>query len=216
VAPPPPGSRHDRPSVLLQILHGKRPVATCPIWRATLHRLGLLSGAHPVALGVWQQLLRRTTAPWTRRPQTAGMAGHRTFSGGRVELLDVGYPRIQSTLAQPAGSDRAVGSRWPISLALFHARTGFLMEIVADPWHTHDMARVTAMPSDVTAGRCARGGSRVLLLCPLALLRQQQLLPVSAYTRNKLSISRPLVPTPRPNPRPCRRGGHLPVARSWA
>src|SRR5882724_5535699 len=50
VAPSPPGSRHDRPAVHPPDPpweYGLEPPA--PFGGATLHRLGLLSGAHPVA-----------------------------------------------------------------------------------------------------------------------------------------------------------------------
>lgn len=83
--------------------------------------------------------------------------GHRTLlvDGSSFSMPDV--PALQARFGQPGG--QAKGCGFPVAkiMALFHARTGMLMEIVNAPLRTHDMAQVSGIhaalrPGDVLVG----------------------------------------------------------------
>ena len=83
--------------------------------------------------------------------------GHRTFliDGSTFSLPDT--PERQEELANRSGQRPGCGFPVAHLLALFHAGTGFLLEVLAAPWHTHDMAQVATLhaalrPGDVLVG----------------------------------------------------------------
>jgi hypothetical protein len=93
-------------------------------------------------------------------PRTEGEGlwrGHRTFliDGSSFSMPDT--PELQRHFGQPGG--QAPGCGFPVAkiLALFHAGTGALLDVVAAPLRTHDMGQVdgvhpTLRPGDVLVG----------------------------------------------------------------
>ncbi|MCA1671843.1 MAG: hypothetical protein LC799_06440, partial [Actinobacteria bacterium] len=76
--------------------------------------------------------------------------GHRTFlvDGSSVSMPDT--PELQQQFGQPGA--QAPGCGFPVMhlLALFHAGTGFLLDVVGAPLRTHDMSRVGHVHPDLT------------------------------------------------------------------
>jgi hypothetical protein len=83
--------------------------------------------------------------------------GHRTFlvDGSSFSMPDT--PELRRHFGQPGG--QAAGCGFPVAriLALFHAGTGLLMDVLATPLRSHEMGRVQALhpalgPGDVLVG----------------------------------------------------------------
>lgn len=84
-------------------------------------------------------------------------------------------PELQEHFGQPGGQRPGCGFPVAHLLALFHAGTGLLMDIVVDPWHTHDMARVTSLHPTLKPGDVLVGDRAFCSFAHLALLQQQHL-----------------------------------------
>jgi hypothetical protein len=108
--------------------------------------------------------------------------GHRTFfvDGSGCSMPDI--PVLQEEFGQPA--EQQPGCGFPVAhlLALFHAGTGLLTQLVVAPLNTHDLARVcevhpTLQPGDVLVadrGLCAYAHLALLVQAGLhGLLRVQ-------------------------------------------
>ena len=78
--------------------------------------------------------------------------GHRTFfaDGSGASMPDT--PALQKEFGQPGAQKPGCGFPVMHLLALFHASTGFLLNIVTAPLRTHDMSRVEQVHSDLTKG----------------------------------------------------------------
>ncbi len=162
---------------ILQILHGNTACSHLPHLAGQRFTASAFCQARTrLPLGVWQQLLRRTTASLDQTTQDEGRwRGHRTFlvDGSSFSMSDT--PELQEHCGQPGGQRPGCGVPVAHLLALFHAGTGFLMEVVADPWHTHDMARVTSIHPTLRPGDVLVGDRAFCSFAHLALLRQQGL-----------------------------------------
>lgn len=88
--------------------------------------------------------------------------GHRTFhlDGSSYSMPDT--PALQEAFGQP-GAQRA-GCGFPVAhiLTLFHAGTGFLIQVLASPLRTHDLSQASRLhpelrPGDVLVGDRAFG-----------------------------------------------------------
>ena len=136
------------PRCILPLLPGHTAWSHLPHWAGQRFPASAFCQARPRwPLGGWPQWLRRTTAALDQTTQDAGRwRGHRPLlvDGASGSMSDT--PALQESLGQPAGQRPGGGGPVAPLLALLHAGPGCLMEIVADPWHTHDMARVTALP----------------------------------------------------------------------
>ncbi len=120
-------------------------------------------------------------------------------------------PELQAYFGQPSGQRPGCGFPVAHLLALFHASTGCLLEVLAAPWHTHDMAEVatlhaTLRPEDVLVGE------RAFCSCaPLALLRQQGLHAVFRVQQRHMVDCTPSRPHTTPKPSAAQKG--LPRSR---
>lgn len=83
--------------------------------------------------------------------------GHRTFlvDGSAFSMPDT--PELQKHFGQP--SNQAVGCGFPVAriLAMFHAGTGLLLDVIAAPLRSHEMKHIdgihpTLKPNDVLVG----------------------------------------------------------------
>jgi hypothetical protein len=104
-------------------------------------------------LAVLQTLLRRVGA--AVRPSidsTGRWHGHRTFhlDGSSFSMPDT--PELQQHFGQPGG--QRAGCGFPVAhlLTLFHAGTGFLLQVLAAPLRTHDMAQVALLHPELEKG----------------------------------------------------------------
>lgn len=78
--------------------------------------------------------------------------GHRTFfaDGSSSSMPDT--PVLQKEFGQPGAQKPGCGFPVMHLLALFHASTGFLLNIVTAPLRTHDMSRVEHVHPDLAKG----------------------------------------------------------------
>jgi hypothetical protein len=109
-------------------------------------------------LAVFRAVLRFVIGALVPRAEVEGRwRGHRTFlvDGSSFSMPDT--PELQRHFGQPGG--QAPGCGFPVAkiLALFHAGTGLLLDVVAAPLRTHDLAQVDGVhpalkPGDVLVG----------------------------------------------------------------
>jgi hypothetical protein len=193
---------------ILQILHGNTACSHLPHLAGQRFTASAFCQARArLPLVVWQQLLRRTTAALDQTTQDEGRwRGHRTFlvDGSSFSMSDT--PELQEHFGQPAGQRPGCGFPVAHLLALFHAGTGFLMEIVADPWHTHDMARVTAMHPTLRPGDVLVGDRAFCSFAHLALLRQQQCHALFRIHQKQIVDFTPARPHTTPKPPAAQKG----------
>jgi Transposase DDE domain len=198
---------------ILQILHGNTVCSHLPHLAGQRFTASAFCQARTrLPLGVWQQLVRRTSAALEQTTHDEGRwRGHRTFlvDGSSFSMPDT--LELQEHFGQP-GAQRP-GCGFPVAhlLALFHAGTGLLMEVVADPWHTHDMARVTSMHPTLRSGDVLVGDRAFCSFAHLALLRQQHLHALLRVHQKQIVDFTPERPHTAPKPQATQKG--LPRAR---
>jgi hypothetical protein len=137
---------------LLQILHGNTACSHVP-------RLGAVSctgeaycqARQRLPLAVLRYLLRALSQYLGGSPMLdeGRWYGHRTFlvDGSSASMPD--SPVLQKAFGQPGAQKPGCGFPVMHLLALFHAKTGFLLNVIAAPLRTHDMSRVGRLHSDL-------------------------------------------------------------------
>jgi len=100
-------------------------------------------------------------------------------------------PALQKHFGQPGV--QAPGCGFPVMhlLALFHAGTGFLLNVVGAPLRTHDMSRVGQVHPDLAAGDILVGDRGFCSFTHLALLAAQQVFAVFRVHQKQLVDFRP-------------------------
>lgn len=96
--------------------------------------------------------------------------GHRLFLIDGTGLSMPDTPDLQAAFGQPGGQKPGGGFPVAHALALFEARSGYLLKVVLAPLRTHDLAHVAAMhpemqAGDVLVGDRAFGSFAHLALC---------------------------------------------------
>jgi len=127
-------------------------------------------------LQVLQTLLQRVgTALRPTMDDHGRWHGHRTFhvDGSSFSMPD--KPALQKAFGQP-GNQRP-GCGFPVAhlLTLFHAGTGFLLQVLAAPLRTHDMDQVAHLHPELTAGDVLIGDRAFCSYVHFALLRARKL-----------------------------------------
>ena len=127
-------------------------------------------------LPVLQTLLRRVgNALQPTLDDTGRWHGHRTFhlDGSSFSMPDT--PALQQHFGQPGG--QRAGCGFPVAhlLTLFHAGTGVLLQVLAAPLRTHDLAQVGALHPALTAGDVVVGDRAFGSFAHFALLRLREL-----------------------------------------
>jgi hypothetical protein len=144
---------------ITQVLHGNTALTHITLKaRRVFTESAYCQARARLPLAVFRAVLRfviRTLVPAT---ESDGLwHGHRTFlvDGSSFAMPDT--PELQRHFGQPAG--QAPGCGFPVAkiLALFHAGTGLLLDVVAAPLRTHDMGQIdgvhpTLKPGDVLVG----------------------------------------------------------------
>ena len=198
---------------ILQILHGNTACSHLPRLVAQRFTASAFCQARTrLPLGVWQQLLRRTVAVCEQRTHDEGRwRGHRTFlvDGSGFSMPDT--PELQEYFGQPSGQRPGCGFPVAHLLALFHAGTGFLLEVLVAPWHTHDMAQVAALHARLRPGDVLVGDRAFCSFVHLALLRQQELHAVWRVHQKQIVDFTPSRPHTAPTPHTAQKG--LPRSR---
>ncbi len=138
----------------VQILHGN---TACTHLRH-LTKLDVTASAYCQArmklpLAVFEQLLRSVSHALQHEPLDEGRwLGHRTFwvDGSSFSMPDT--PALQEHFGQPG--KQLPGCGFPVAhlLALFHAGTGLVLQMLAAPLRTHDLSEVVGLHPDLRPG----------------------------------------------------------------
>jgi DDE family transposase len=139
---------------LLQILHGNTACSAMSRLAGVVFSAAAYCDARSrLPLAVFKQLLQRVCdALFPDIEATGRWLGHRTWSldGTHFSMSDT--PALQAHFGQPTG--QAKGCGFPVAhvLALFHAGTGLLLQVVASPLRTHDMRHAAVMHPELSEG----------------------------------------------------------------
>ncbi len=138
----------------LQILHGNTAMAHLP----RLARMAFTAGAYcqaraRIPLGVFQLLLRRVCDAMQEETLDEGRwRGHRTFfvDGSSFSMPDT--PCLQAEFGQPGAQRKGCGFPVAHLLALFHAGTGMITQVLTAPLRTHDMSQTPQLHPQLSDG----------------------------------------------------------------
>jgi hypothetical protein len=144
---------------VLQVLHGNTALTHVTLKaRRVFTESAYCQARARLPLDVYRAVLRFVIRALVPRTEAEGLwHGHRTFlvDGSSFSMPDT--PELQEHFGQPGG--QAAGCGFPTAkvLALFHAGTGLLLDVIAAPLRTHEMGRVegvhpTLKPGDVLVG----------------------------------------------------------------
>jgi hypothetical protein len=122
-------------------------------------------------LEVLQRLLQRVGQAVEPTIAEAGQwHGHRTFllDGSSFTMPDT--PELQKEFGQPG--NQSAGCGFPVAhlLTLFHAQTGFLLQVFAAPLRTHDLAHAQLTHAALGAGDVLLGDRAFASFAHFALL----------------------------------------------
>lgn len=198
---------------ILQILHGNTACSHLPHLAGQRFTASAYCQARTrLPLGVWQQLVRRTSTALEPTTHDEGRwRGHRTFLGDGSSFSMPDTPELQEYFSQPSGQRPGCGFPVAHLLALFHAGTGFLLEVLAAPWHTHDMAQVASLHATLRPGDVLVGDRAFCSFAHLALLRHPELHAVFRVHQKQIVDFTPSRPHTTPKPRAVQKG--LPRSR---
>jgi hypothetical protein len=104
-------------------------------------------------LRVFQLVLRGVVEALVPDTHAEGLwRGHRTFliDGSAFSMSDT--PELQARFGQPSGQRPGCGFPVAKILALFHAGTGLLLEVLVAPLRSHEMAQVSELHPDLRPG----------------------------------------------------------------
>jgi Transposase DDE domain len=138
----------------VQILHGNtacthlRHLTKCPVTASAYCQARM-----KLPLTVFQQLLRSVSQDLQHEALDEGRwLGHRTFwaDGSSFSMPDT--PELQAHFGQ--SGKQLPGCGFPIAhlLALFHAGTGMIVQILAAPLRTHDLSEVIRLHPELRSG----------------------------------------------------------------
>jgi Transposase DDE domain len=131
----------------VQILHGN---AACthlrPLTKWAVTASAYCQARMKLPLSVFQRLLRAVSDRLQHEPLDEGRwFGHRTFwvDGSSFSMPDT--PELHDHFGQPGGQQPGCGFPVAHLMALFHAGTGMVLQVLAAPLRTHDMAQVVEL-----------------------------------------------------------------------
>ena len=139
---------------LVQILHGNTALTHVSLLAGRAFTASAFCQARAaLPLAVFRAVLREMVKGLIPATEAVGLwRGHRTFlvDGSAFSMPDT--PALQAHFGQPG--NQAKGCGFPVAhiLALFHAGTGLLLEVVAAPLRSHDMAGVVGILPLLMAG----------------------------------------------------------------
>ena len=139
---------------VLQVLRGNLAVARLRDFTTLVFSEAAYCKARTrLPLAVLQTLLGRVAdALQPTLDQTGRWFGHRTFllDGSSFSMPDT--PELQQHFGQPGNQKPGCGFPVAHLLALFHAGTGVLLQVLAAPLRTHDMSQVALTHPELQAG----------------------------------------------------------------
>jgi hypothetical protein len=144
---------------VIQVLHGNTALTHITLKaRRAFTESAYCQARARLPLAVFRAVLGFVIRALVPRTEAEGRwRGHRTFlvDGSSFSMPDT--PELQRHFGQPG--NQAAGCGFPCAkiLALFHAGTGLLLDVIAAPVRTHDMGQVDSVhpmlePGDVLVG----------------------------------------------------------------
>ena len=142
---------------IIQVLHGN----------TALEHISLLAGRTftdsaycqaraNLPLRVYEAVLRPLIKALVPDTHTEGLwlGRHRTFlaDGSSFSMPDT--PELQAHFGQPGNQKPGCGFPVASILAMFHAGTGLLLDVLAAPLRTHEMAHLEDLHAMLKLGRC--------------------------------------------------------------
>ena len=179
---------------VLQILHGN---TACP----HVPRLGAVDctgeaycqARARLPLGIFQCLMRSLSQHLrgSAMLDEGRWHGHRTFltDGSSLSMSDT--PELQEAYGQPGR--QAPGCGFPVMhlLAMFHAATGFLLNVACAPLRTHDMSRIGQLHPELAEGDVLVGDRAFCSFAHLALLAARKVFGVFRAHQKQIVDFRP-------------------------
>lgn len=139
---------------LIQIFHGNTALTHVSLLAGRAFSASAFCQARArLPLTVFQALLRGLVRAVIPDTEAIGRwRGHRTFlvDGSSFSMPDT--PALQAHFGQPGNQAKDCGFPVAHILALFHAGTGLLLDVIAAPLRSHDMAGVTGLLPFLAAG----------------------------------------------------------------
>ncbi|WP_406698027.1 IS4 family transposase [Singulisphaera sp. Ch08] len=129
---------------MIQVIHGNTALTHISLFSGrSFTATAYCQARRFLPLAVFQTVLRNLLKGLVPDTQTQGLwRGHRTWlvDGSSFSMPDT--PELQAKFGQPG--NQSPGCGFPVAkiLALFHAGTGLLLDVVAAPLRTHDMSQV--------------------------------------------------------------------------
>jgi hypothetical protein len=157
---------------LLQVLHGNTAISHLRhLVDFTFTESGYCQARQRLGVGVLRGLFAAVAGAVRRAGEGFGLwHGHRVFhvDGTGASMPDTG--ELQAYFGQPGG--QAKGCGFPVAhvLALFDAATGFLIDLIAAPLRTHDLACASVLHPELSAGDVLIGDRAFCSFAHLALL----------------------------------------------
>jgi len=162
---------------VIQILHGNFAIARLKDFTERVFTEAAYCKARSrLPLKVLQLLLQRVGDALRPTVDEHGRwRGHRTFhvDGSGFSMPDT--PELQTAFGQPGNQQPGCGFPVAHMLALFHAGTGVLLQILAAPLRTHDMDQVARLHPELAEGDILIGDRAFCSYPHFALLRARQL-----------------------------------------
>ena len=139
---------------LLQVLHGNTACTHVPhLMGGSFTGEAYCQARQRLPLALFQRLLAKVVeALASCRDQAERWCGHRVWllDGSGCSMPDT--PELQATFGQPGGQRPGCGFPVAHLLALFHAGTGLLQQVIVSPLRTHDMAHAAQMHPELSPG----------------------------------------------------------------
>ena len=139
---------------LTQVLHGNTACSALPRLTGLIFSAAAYCKARALLpLQLFETLLQQVSATLQATvTDSERWRGHRTWlvDGSGFSMSDT--PSLQAYFGQPPG--QKLGCGFPVAhlLALFHASTGLLLQVVAAPLRTHDLAQVMILHAAMASG----------------------------------------------------------------
>ena len=198
---------------LLQVLHGNTAISHLPRLSGRCFSASAYCQARArLPLKLFETLLTRIADRLRPRIDDDGRwRGHRVFhvDGSGVSMPDT--PELRAHFGQP--SNQASGCGFPVAhlLAVFHAGTGMILEVLTGPLCTHDMSGVAKLHPRLDAGDVLVGDRGFCSFAHLALLLERGIHGVFRIHQRQIVDFTPDRPHARPDGKGATKG--LPRSR---
>lgn len=179
---------------VLQILHGNTACAHVPhLGNIACTGEAYVQARQRLPLKLLRYLTRALSHFLGAGPETdeGRWHGHRTFlvDGSSVSMAD--QPALQKAYGQPGAQKPGCGFPVMHLLALFHASTGFLLNLVGAPLRTHDMSRIGQLHPDLDKDDVLVGDRAFCSFTHLALLAVREVFGVFRVHQKQIVDFRP-------------------------